>query len=36
MHDGKRDATSASNARRDTILQRDRGLERFDFGAPLA
>jgi hypothetical protein len=31
-HDGKGDAIRASNARRDTILQRDRGLERFDIG----
>jgi hypothetical protein len=31
-HDGKGDAIRASNARRDTILQRDRGLDRFDIG----
>jgi hypothetical protein len=31
-HDGKCDATRASQARRVTILQRNRGLERVDIG----
>src|SRR5713101_1190630 len=31
-HGGKCDATRAWNARHDTILKRDRGLERLDLG----